>query len=64
MDVRDRLTRDEMERMASDAALFAKEYGEETAIDLMHYDKTLHKEDLKILIAYTQRKLNKQEELH
>ena len=53
-----------MEHMASEAAIFAKEYGEETAIDLMHYDKTLHKEDLKILIAYTQRKLNKQEELH
>ena len=61
--MRDRLTRDEMERMASEAAIFAKEYGEETAIDLMHYDKTLHKEDLKILIAYTQRKLIT-EELH
>ena len=62
--MRDRLTKEDMERIASEAAIFAKEYGEETAIDLMHYDKTLHKEDLKILIAYTQRKLHKQEELH
>tara|TARA_R110000772_G_scaffold16184_2_gene46215 strand:+ start:2648 stop:2836 length:189 start_codon:yes stop_codon:yes gene_type:complete len=59
-----RLTKKEMEHMASEAATFAREYGEELSIDLMHYDKTLHKEDLKILLAYTQRKLLKQGELH
>jgi len=58
-----RLTEDEMEHMASEAAIFAKEYGEAMSLEIMRYDKTLHTEDLKILIAYTQRKLIT-EELH
>tara|TARA_R110000787_G_scaffold5761_2_gene20740 strand:- start:29731 stop:29919 length:189 start_codon:yes stop_codon:yes gene_type:complete len=62
--MKSRLTIGEIEQLAQEACIFAKEYGEVIALDAMKYDSTLHKEDLKLLMAYTQRKLLKQEELH